>query len=291
MTIKHALIALSALVASSSAVMAQPPQGGPPGGGHGGGGPGGNPIMGALDPDHNHELSAEEIKNASKALLALDKNGDGKLTEEDLGQMGPRGGGRPSGGPGGGGPPGGGQGMGGPGGGGSEANQSDRVSDFSSRLLAFDKNDNGKIEKDELPDRMQRVLDRVDKNKDDVIDESELNALKSTATEDSRGGASGRRGRNGAQNERRRRGREGGDGGPGGMRGGPPGGGGGMDRMIEHAFEFDKDGDGKLTREELMEFAKNMPQPGGGGPGMGGPPGGSGGPGGRGGPPRGGRQR
>ena len=55
--------------------------------------------------------------------------------------------------------------------------------------------------------------------------------------------------------------------------------------MIEHAFEFDKDGDGKLSREELTEFAKSMPQQGAGGPpggGRGGPPGGGGrGPGGR----------
>jgi len=43
--------------------------------------------------------------------------------------------------------------------------------------------------------------------------------------------------------------------------------------VIEHAFEFDKDGDGLLSREELTEFARNMPQPGG----RGGPPGGRGG--------------
>jgi hypothetical protein len=38
-------------------------------------------------------------------------------------------------------------------------------------------------------------------------------------------------------------------------------------------MEFDRDGDGKLNRDELMEFARSMPSPGGpgpGGPGFGG---------------------
>jgi hypothetical protein len=56
------------------------------------------------------------------------------------------------------------------------------------------------------------------------------------------------------------------------------------ERLVERAMEFDRDGDGKLNRDELMEFARSMPGPGGpgpGGPGFGGgmPPGGFGGPG------------
>ncbi|HWH72425.1 MAG TPA: hypothetical protein VNT26_23895 [Candidatus Sulfotelmatobacter sp.] len=42
------------------------------------------PLMTALDTDGNGELSAEEIANASAALLKLDANGDGKLTREEL---------------------------------------------------------------------------------------------------------------------------------------------------------------------------------------------------------------
>lgn len=282
MIFKYLIVAFAAIAASSSVAMAQPPQGGPPGGGHGGGpggGPGGHPILGALDADQDHELSAEEIANASKALQALDKNGDGKLNEEDLGSMGPPGGGR--GGPGG--PPAGGQGgPGGPGGSAGGADTSDRVNDFASRLLAFDKNDDGKIEKDELPKRMQRVIGNLDQNGDNVLDQSELDDLKKSAKE---GTTSDDRsqGRGGAEGGGRRGNRGNRGGGRQGMRGGP-GGGGGASRMIEHAFEFDKDGDGKLSREELTEFANNMPQPGG----QGGPPGG--GPGGRGRPP-GGRGR
>jgi hypothetical protein len=61
---------------------------------------------------------------------------------------------------------------------------------------------------------------------------------------------------------------------PGGQRRGPPS----PERFVEHAMEFDADGDGKLDRSELTKFAedrhaKRMS----GGPGG---PGGAGGPGG-----------
>ena len=58
-------------------------------GGRGGqGGPGGFmrmfPVMSALDSDGNGEISSEEIKGAVVALKKLDKNKDGKLTEDEL---------------------------------------------------------------------------------------------------------------------------------------------------------------------------------------------------------------
>ncbi len=58
-------------------------------GGRGGqGGPGGFmrmfPVMSALDSDGNGEISPEEIKGAVAALKKLDKNKDGKLTEDEL---------------------------------------------------------------------------------------------------------------------------------------------------------------------------------------------------------------
>jgi translation initiation factor IF-2 len=88
--------------------------------------------------------------------------------------------------------------------------------------------------------------------------------------------------------------------GPGGFQPNP-------ERFVDRAMQFDRDGDGKLSRDELMEFAKNMPfggqrqqgpggppeggqgrgrgqgGPGGGFGGLGGPGGGPGGPGGPGG--------
>lgn len=69
-------------------------QGGRPGfGGPGQGGfpgrPGGgfqmpNPVLGALDANRDGEISADEIKNAAKALSKLDRNRDGKLSREEL---------------------------------------------------------------------------------------------------------------------------------------------------------------------------------------------------------------
>ena len=43
-----------------------------------------NPLMEALDTDHDGILSAEEIANAPASLKKLDQNGDGRLTEDEL---------------------------------------------------------------------------------------------------------------------------------------------------------------------------------------------------------------
>jgi len=43
-----------------------------------------------------------------------------------------------------------------------------------------------------------------------------------------------------------------GSGGPGGGRRGPPS----PERLVEHAFEYDADGDGKLDRAEMTKFAQ-----------------------------------
>ena len=51
------------------------------------------------------------------------------------------------------------------------------AADFISRLRSLDANKDGKIAKDELPERMQSILTRVDTNKDEVIDEQELKML------------------------------------------------------------------------------------------------------------------
>jgi len=93
---KKALIALCALCASALLAAAQdgPPPGsdngpqGGPGGEHGG--PGGghrpppSPLFMALDANHDGVIDASEISNAPAALKTLDKNGDGKLTQDEL---------------------------------------------------------------------------------------------------------------------------------------------------------------------------------------------------------------
>jgi len=63
----------------------QPGQGRPDGGEGGRGGfrpP--NPIMEAIDKNKDGTITADELKNASKALAALDKNKDGKIDQEEM---------------------------------------------------------------------------------------------------------------------------------------------------------------------------------------------------------------
>jgi hypothetical protein len=53
------------------------------------------PLINVLDANHDGVIDEDEIKNASEALRKLDKNGDGKLTMDELRPP------RPDGGPGG----------------------------------------------------------------------------------------------------------------------------------------------------------------------------------------------
>jgi len=43
-----------------------------------------DPVLSALDKDHNKEISADEIAAAPVVLLTLDKNQDGKLSEDEV---------------------------------------------------------------------------------------------------------------------------------------------------------------------------------------------------------------
>lgn len=103
-------------IAGTTYVMAQPPADGPPRGpgnpggqgGQRGPGPGGprSQLMEALDTDKDGTLSADELKNATTSLAKLDKNNDGKLTQEEIrpqqrggGQGRPQQGGPQQGGP------------------------------------------------------------------------------------------------------------------------------------------------------------------------------------------------
>ncbi len=93
-------LTMLALAASASRLLAQ--DGPPPHEGPGGPEMGGHrpppPIIEALDANRDGVIDADEIANASAALKKLDKNGDGKLTQDELrpappdgGQGGPRG--------------------------------------------------------------------------------------------------------------------------------------------------------------------------------------------------------
>jgi len=137
------VMSLSMCAIGCGVALAQPPGGRD-------GRPPRHPLMEALDTDHDDVISAEEIKSAMVALLKLDKNGDGKLTSDELrperpgtppeGRPGPpRGEGR---GPEGFGPPEG-RGPGGPGG------PPDPVR-FVEQVMGFDANQDGLMSKDEL---------------------------------------------------------------------------------------------------------------------------------------------
>jgi Ca2+-binding EF-hand superfamily protein len=99
-----------------------------------------NPVLAALDADHNGEISASEIQNAPAALKALDKNGDGKLTQDEV--------------------------------------LPDPVANAVGFVMRLDENGDGKISEDErsgeLARRYRDLLDAADQNKDGIVTLEEL---------------------------------------------------------------------------------------------------------------------
>lgn len=139
---------------------------------------------------------------------------------------GPGGGGRPgAGGPGGGGPGQGGPGGGGPGGGGSGRGSFD--------LMDSDADGDGKVSKDEAPERMKGFFDRMDGDGDGFIDKKEIDAMRSRF----KGGGGGRPG----------------GGAPGGGEGRGGGGFGGGNLM-----DNDANKDGKITKDEAPSWMQNF---------------------------------
>lgn len=130
-----------------------------------------SPIFAALDANGDGVIDAQELANAPAALKKLDRNGDGKITEEEV---------RPAFG-----------GRGGPGGGNAV-----NVDEVVARMLQFDKDKDGKLSKDELPERMAAMMERGDLNKDGFLTREELVQLARTQAQaqGQRGGPGGERG-------------------------------------------------------------------------------------------------
>lgn len=208
-----------------------------------GGGGGFSPLFRALDVDGDGKLSKEEIANAVKVLQSLDKDGDGELTLQEImppreegerrfGEGGPRGPGGP--------------GFGGFGGG----------AGFGGNLIEqFDKDGDGKLSKDEVPERMRDNFDRFDLNNDGFIDADEVTKMMENLREAMRERFQQGQGRPGGP------GPGPGPGGPGGPRGErparPAGPGPGDASAIEARMkELDKDGDGKISYDEAPERMK-----------------------------------
>lgn len=140
------------------------------------------PAFQALDADHDGVISAAEMKNAPAALKALDKNGDGKLTQDEVmprfGEGRGRGGRRERG----------------PGGEPGEAT-APSADEMVQTFMAFDKNGDGKLTKDEVPERMQGIFDRADADHDGVLTADEIRKATPAAVGAGQGRREGRGGR------------------------------------------------------------------------------------------------
>jgi hypothetical protein len=91
-----------------------------------------------------------------------------------------------------------------PGGGRGEAPAPAGGGDFATRMMAFDKDGNGSLSKEEVSDRrLHRLFDRADADRDGAVSKEELSALAAKEPANDRGGPPG-------------------FGGPGGGPGGPP---------------------------------------------------------------------
>ena len=154
--------------------MSQPPEGrdGPPRRPENGGDhhhPPHDQLREALDTDHDHQLSAEEIKNATAAILSLDTNNDGMLTDDEfrppMPPGGPEGRGPEGRGPEGRGPEGRGPEGRGPEGRGPEGRGAPGGPPSPERLveraMTFDTDGDGKLDKNELTKFAEEMMNRM----------------------------------------------------------------------------------------------------------------------------------
>lgn len=113
---------------------------------------------------------------------------------------------------------------------------------FVDRVIADnDKNGDGKLSKDEVPERLQRMLENADQNGDGEITREEVTAAMQSMRERFRGGPGGP---GGLGDGRFSRGPEGGPRGPGDR-------GADSNQIIGQWMQFDRNGDGRLSANEV----------------------------------------
>lgn len=165
-----------------------------------------NPMFEALDADGDEVITVAELKKAAAALKKLDADGDGKITLAEA---------APQGGP------------GGPGG--MFGNPEEMVSRM---FEENDKDGDGKLSKDEIPERMGPMLQSADQDGDGAISKEELSSSMEQMRNRFRGG--------------------------GGNFG--PGGGFNPQQMVQQMAQYDRNRDGKLTADEVPEQMRGMLQ-------------------------------
>ncbi len=104
-----------------------------------------DPLVDALDADHDGILSAAEIQQSSTLLLTLDKNHDGSITPDEM-----------------------------------PMRQQSPAERAAHMLSEFDTNKDGKLSREEVPDGMRARFDAADKNNDGFLDANELQQMFAT---------------------------------------------------------------------------------------------------------------
>ncbi|MCC7476039.1 MAG: hypothetical protein IT425_11640 [Pirellulales bacterium] len=182
---------------------------------HGGGGA----LFAVLDLDGDGTISKAELRKALVSLKKLDTDKDGALTLAECG-----GGAGPVA-----------DAAGGAGVAGAGANGQDPLVE---RLMASDKNGDGRLTPEELSPNERQMLQGADLNEDGAIDRQELAARGAVLSA-----------------------LQGGPGGPGGFNRSGQGGGAGRNggnEAMGRFFQYDRNGDGRLTPDEVPPQAQAM---------------------------------